>query len=181
MKPLLILACASASVITVGVAFTVPTTDDAARDRAGSAQRSPASRSRAFPQEDRSDSSSEIHVGSDFAAVSGRDVVAASTVDGEDERSALWDNLTREQRIDASRRDLSEALASMRRGDGGAGARAKADSALTVLRAELHATRQGRIEHRRLELEVEALVDAERARRRAFEVDAAADHDGGRR
>lgn len=92
----------------------------------------------------------------DSSAHPPRRAVATSDV-GEDARSAGWDELPRAQRIAALRSDLAGASARVRAGNDAPRNLARAATALSALRPELFDSKSGRAEHRKLEIQFEAL------------------------
>lgn len=83
----------------------------------------------------------------------------------ENELSRKWDEFTLGQRVATQQRQFRLAIQSMRRGEDFDANRAEADSALSGLRADMYGTDAGRRAHRRMEVELEKLVDTKRARR----------------
>ena len=88
--------------------------------------------------------------------------VAVAAVDGEDEISRRWDELQPSARVAELRAQFETAKIMLRRGEDLLAQRARADAALSALRAELYATPHGRREHQRLEAELDALLRRER-------------------
>ncbi|MCX4241804.1 hypothetical protein [Paraliomyxa miuraensis] len=83
---------------------------------------------------------------------------------GEDELTLRWSELPAEARVRELRQQYRTAIAAMQRGADFEAHRARADAAVSALRAELYGTTSGRQEHERLEQRLQALVDRERAR-----------------
>lgn len=75
-----------------------------------------------------------------------------------------WNELSPEARARELRQQYGVAVAAMQSGTDFHANRAKADAAVSALRAEMYGTPSGRKEHERLEQRLEALVERERDR-----------------
>lgn len=76
-----------------------------------------------------------------------------------------WSELSSDARARELRKQYRAAVDAMQRGEDFDGNRARADAAVSALRAELYGTPSGREEHQKLEGRLQALVELEQSKR----------------
>jgi len=91
-----------------------------------------------------------------------RVVAAVRSLPGEDELTLRWSEISADDRARELREQYVAALDEMERGANFETNRARADAAVTGLRAELYGSMSGREEHQRLERRLQLLVERER-------------------